>query len=58
MSRKTGAEATAGSAFATAAGLIAYALQQEPMAAVQAKLSEDEPTGWFGRLGYWLRETF
>ncbi len=49
------AEATRGPAFATCAGLITYALRQQP--APQARLADDEPRGLFGRLGVWLRET-
>ena len=49
------AEATRGPAFATCAGLITYALRQQP--APQARLADDEPRGLFGRFGVWLRET-
>jgi cell division protein FtsA len=52
------AEATGGPAFATCAGLVTLALHHEPAAAAQARLAENEPTGWLGRLGLWLRESF
>ena len=51
------AEATGGPAFATCAGLVTFAVQQQPALAAQDRLADEEPTGVFGRLGEWLRET-
>jgi cell division protein FtsA len=56
------AEATAGPAYATAAGLIAYAMTEDHD--VDAPLPEEtrekspEPSGLVGRLGDWFREHF
>ena len=51
------AEATGGPAFATCAGLLAYALQTDDAAAA-ARPTKDEPTGLMGRIGHWFRENF
>jgi cell division protein FtsA len=52
------AESTAGPAFATAAGLIAYALQDAGPIAAGALAPTREPEGLVGRLGVWLRDNF
>ncbi len=51
------AEATGGPAFATCAGLVTFAVRQQPALAAQDRLADEEPAGVFGRLGEWLRET-
>jgi len=51
------AEATGGPAFATCAGLLAYALQTDDAAAA-ARPAEHEPTGLIGRIGHWFRDNF
>ena len=47
---------TGGPAFSACAGLIALALNQSAEAPRPAVTSEGEASGWFGRLGLWLRE--
>jgi len=48
----------AGPAFATAAGLIHYALQPAAEAVKRPRSNGPQPTGMFGRLGLWLKENF
>lgn len=50
------AEATGGPAFATAAGLLTYALQADERPPAPA--DKGEPTGLIGRIGHWFRENF
>ncbi|HYE51669.1 MAG TPA: cell division protein FtsA [Azospirillaceae bacterium] len=50
------AESVGGPAFSTAAGLLAYAVQQHAEAPALAPLMETQPSGWLGRVGLWLRE--
>jgi cell division protein FtsA len=52
------AEATAGPAFATGAGLLAYALHADANPLRPERLSKEEPDGLFGRIGHWFRENF
>jgi len=52
------AEATAGPAFATCAGLLSYALQAEAEQPRPARGQAEEPNGLIGRLGHWFRENF
>jgi len=53
------AEATNGPAFATCAGLLTFAVDDQGEArATQPKRVEDESEGVFSRLGGWLRENF
>ncbi len=52
------AEATAGPAFATSAGLLSYALHAEAEQPRQARTQSEEPNGLIGRLGHWFRENF
>ncbi|MFO1059835.1 MAG: cell division protein FtsA [Dongiaceae bacterium] len=52
------AEATAGPAFATGAGLLAYALHPDANPLRPERLSKEEPDGLFGRIGHWFRENF
>jgi cell division protein FtsA len=52
------AEATAGPAFATCAGLLSYALQAEAEQPRPARGQAEEPNGLVGRLGHWFRENF
>lgn len=55
------AEATAGPAFATCAGLLAYAEQAAsrlPRGKERRADSAEEPNGLIGRLGHWFRENF
>ncbi|HUC61529.1 MAG TPA: cell division protein FtsA [Alphaproteobacteria bacterium] len=50
------ADATAGPAFATCAGLLHYAVTRYSDAPSRARRGEGEEAGMFGRLGSWLRE--
>ncbi len=50
------ADATNGPAFATAAGLLAYALQGETDARLAPRGGDAKPAGIFGRFGSWLKE--
>lgn len=50
------AESVGGPAFSTAAGLLAYAIQHHTELPALAPLVEQQPTGWWGRVGLWLRE--
>ncbi len=52
------ADATGGPAFATAAGLLTYALQAEPETMKPTRPDGDLSAGLFGRFGTWLRENF
>jgi cell division protein FtsA len=52
------AEATAGPAFATAAGLLAYALEADVGPFGTERNPQEEPNGLMGRIGHWLRENF
>ncbi len=52
------AEATAGPAFATAAGLLAYALEADAGPFRAERNPQEEPNGLMGRIGHWLRENF
>jgi len=52
------AEATAGPAFATAAGLLAYALEADVGPFRAERNPQEEPNGLMGRIGHWLRENF
>jgi cell division protein FtsA len=52
------AEATQGPAYATCAGLLAYAAEAQTANPEASRTEEREPSGVFGRLGHWLRENF
>ncbi|MCK5274091.1 MAG: cell division protein FtsA [Alphaproteobacteria bacterium] len=52
------AEATAGPAFATCAGLLNYAVTAERTAPIVAPAQIGEPDGLIGRFGDWFREHF
>ena len=52
------AEAMAGPAFVTSAGLIAYAVNRPEAISAPAPVIKGEPTGLTGRVGTWLREHF
>ncbi len=52
------AESTAGPAFSTAAGLIAYAIRREAELRPPARLERAPSHGLFDRVGGWLRENF
>jgi cell division protein FtsA len=52
------AEATAGPAFATCAGLLNYAVTAERTAPIPAPAETGEPDGLIGRFGHWFREHF
>ncbi len=52
------AEATAGPAFATCAGLLNYAVTAERAAPLKAPAETGEPDGLIGRFGRWFREYF
>ena len=52
------ADATNGPAFATAAGLLTYALQSESEQPKPARSSDIPATGVVGRIGSWLRDNF
>ena len=52
------AESVAGPAFATSAGLIAYAIEDPAAGPFPAALPKGEPSGFMGRFGGWLREYF
>ena len=52
------AEAVAGPAFSGASGLLQYAVAAAEMP-IEATLGMAQPpSGWLGRIGYWLRENF
>jgi len=50
------ADQTGGPAFATCAGLIAFALHQNAQALKPSTASDTTAGGWFTRVGLWLRE--
>jgi cell division protein FtsA len=50
------AESTAGPAFATAVGLIHFALAEHAEPQRRGRPRAEEPSGLFGRIGGWLRE--
>jgi len=52
------AEATAGPAFSSAAGLIHFALSERAEVPRRGRALTDEPSGLVGRLGHWVREYF
>lgn len=52
------AEAVSGPAFATCAGLLAFALKKPVEAPSRAYRPSEEPSGRFGRIGQWIRENF
>jgi cell division protein FtsA len=52
------AEATAGPAFATCAGLLNYAVMADRTAPLVAPAELGEPDGLIGRFGHWFREHF
>jgi len=52
------AEATAGPAFATCAGLLNYAVTAEPAAPLKAAAETGAPNGLMGRFGHWISEHF
>jgi cell division protein FtsA len=52
------AEATAGPAFATCAGLLNYAVTADQAAPLEAAAETGEPDGPIGRFGHWIREHF
>jgi len=52
------AEATSGPAFATAAGLLSYAVDADVDMPKAARLPHEEQNGLIGRIGTWFRENF
>jgi len=52
------AEATGGPAFATAVGLLAYAISVDAELPRPSHAMREEPNGLIGRIGHWLRENF
>ena len=52
------AEATAGPAYATCAGLLLYGIAEARVAPEKSSHVEDRTEGVFGRVGHWLREHF
>lgn len=52
------AEATGGPAFATSAGLIHFSLSERAETLRYGRAVSDEPGGFFGRFGLWVREHF
>ena len=52
------AEATAGPAFATCAGLLSYALSNRALTTVPTWSKAHEARGLLGRIGHWLEENF
>ncbi|CAN0093388.1 unnamed protein product, partial [Discosporangium mesarthrocarpum] len=52
------AEAMAGPAFVTSAGLIAHAISRPETISAPAPVIKGEPTGLTGRVGAWLRDHF
>ncbi|MGB8182332.1 MAG: cell division protein FtsA [Stellaceae bacterium] len=50
------AESTAGPAFASAVGLIHFALAEHAEPQRRGRMRAEEPSGLFGRIGGWLRE--
>ena len=57
--RVTGlAEATGGPAFSTSIGLLHFALSERAEVPRAGRSPARQPSGFLGRLGYWLRENF
>jgi len=52
------AEATGGPAFSVCAGLLAHAVRSRAESRVKGRGLLEEPGGFIGRLGFWLRECF
>ena len=52
------ADATAGPAFATCAGLLNYAVMAEMAGPLKVPAETGEPNGLMGRFGHWFREYF
>jgi cell division protein FtsA len=52
------AEAVSGPAFSTAAGLLAFAINESAEAPLGAYRPLEEPIGRLGRIGQWIRENF
>ena len=52
------AEATGGPAFATAVGLLAYAVEADLETPKPHRPAAEEPNGLIGRIGHWFRENF
>ncbi len=52
------AEATAGPAFATSAGLVHFALSERAETPRRGRALTEEPAGVLHRVGHWLRENF
>ncbi len=52
------AEATNGPAFATTAGLVHFALSERAEIPRHGRALTDEPDGFLGRFGHWIREYF
>ncbi len=52
------AEATAGPAFSTCAGLLNYAVKERLEVPPEAIAAQEASSGRFGRVGQWLRENF
>jgi cell division protein FtsA len=52
------AEAVAGPAFSGASGLLQYAVAAAEKPIDAALSMAQPPSGWLGRIGYWLRENF
>ncbi|HVM78126.1 MAG TPA: cell division protein FtsA [Stellaceae bacterium] len=52
------AEATGGPAFATSAGLVQFALSERAETLRQGRALAEEPSGFMGRFGVWIREHF
>jgi cell division protein FtsA len=52
------ADSTGGPAFATASGLLNYALQAEPESLKPSRSQHESSSGLFGRFGSWLKENF
>jgi len=50
------AESTAGPAFASAVGLVHFALAEHAEPQRRGRMRAEEPSGLFGRIGGWLRE--
>ncbi len=51
-------EATSGPAYATGAGLLAYAAEAQTATPADAESPSEPPRGVLGRIGHWLRENF
>ena len=52
------AESTSGPAFAACAGLLAHAIDRDPVAVGHRRGTTREPSASFGRIGQWLRDNF